>query len=673
MFCYGCGNELHEDDKFCQHCGSKVRLPKEEEGVHKYIVPIKWWLLAGVVGVMMMFFVGWWIVGKGSADAPEPLVEQTDQVESVQEEPSVVEKPSAVEEPTGVEEVVQQSGEEEPEVTAEAQKIHYLNSGEAVFEQILIYANRYVPATRNKEYKWDATLFYGLEEISPTNPEDGKINGYDLEKKQLINGDTKNRIEYEIYRNPSTNKVNKIVSIENKGDYLEITDYYYTDEGKVNFIFVREDINYIPSYAKPQVDGERYYFSQDVLVKWRTVTQGEQLNFVVGKQEEARGGNTGTVKVFDRLTAAQQGSYNDKEKQMINAAYNTYDSVLKAEGISEIVGYIQDPDGGGMVGATITLYIEGIEQQVFECVTNQEGLYRIILPSKDTTYRLHVSKPGYVETTIHDIRLNKQLVGVYQETVCLIQDVSGALYNVQLTLSDALNVYQGNMMPLGEAYVTIRKGINNRVGEIYRNSQADYDGNVAMSLEPGSYTAEVSKPGYIVSYYTLVARQSNESISMNTSPILSDDEVRIVLTWGDEPADLDSHLFTPYDSSSGDTTYHIWYGNKQDDSANNLDVDDQDAYGPETMTINHIGNGRYKYYVVDFTNCVANDTTAYDMSLSGARVCVYTKEGLIQTFYVPRNKPGVIWEVFEIRNKMIIPIQRYYHTIDDKTWWHNEK
>ena len=106
---------------------------------------------------------------------------------------------------------------------------------------------------------------------------------------------------------------------------------------------------------------------------------------------------------------------------------------------------------------------------------------------------------------------------------------------------------------------------------------------------------------------------------------------------------------------------------------NNLDVDDTDGYGPETTTIPLLKNGLYKYYVADYTNCSGSNPASYDMSYSGATVNVYTSNGLTATFTVPRNTPGVIWEVFEIRNGAIVPLQRYYSNIEDKSWWHNDK
>lgn len=154
------------------------------------------------------------------------------------------------------------------------------------------------------------------------------------------------------------------------------------------------------------------------------------------------------------------------------------------------------------------------------------------------------------------------------------------------------------------------------------------------------YTAEIVKQGYDNTYYNFAVRPDMEEVQINASPKLTEGEVRIVLTWGSTPNDLDSHLFTPYDNVFGDTTYHIWYGNRSDAVGNNLDVDDVNGYGPETVTIPALKNGLYKYYVADFTNCSGNRTASYDLSHSGARVNVYTSNGLTASFTVPSNMPG---------------------------------
>lgn len=547
-----------------------------------------------------------------------------------------------------------------------------LNSKDAKLESIDVFANNYSPAKRNKKYTWDKTLFYTLEEISPDNEKDGEINSYNIEKKQLINAQTGKKMEYEIYRNPDTDKVNKIVSIEYAGDVLKISDYYYNDKGKVSFIFTREDINYIPTYANPTIDGERYYFNKDVMVKWRIVKDSKMINYAVGKKEKSR--DAGKVTIYDKLSKTKKKAYDQKEIDMINAAYNTYNIVLAAEGISSIIGYVVDENGNPMNQAKIRLYSVQYDAWVLETTTDEMGLYSIIVPSGEAQYNIEAEYSGYVTTDLYNINMNNQSIGLYQENIYLVNS-TGSSYDMQLVLCDALNkaVNYDGMVRLSNASVNIRTGINHEEGDIYQSGEADSEGLVTINLAEGTYTAEINKSGYATTYYTVVAKAGNEVLQINTSPILGENEVRIVLTWDSNPSDLDSHLFTPYDSSSGDSTYHIWYGNKTDNNFNNLDVDDTDGYGPETMTINHLGNGLYKYYVADYVNCSNGDTSSTAMSTSGARVSVYTKEGLVQSFYVPNNRSGVIWELFEIRNKRIIPIQRYYSNIADKTWWKNEK
>ena len=142
----------------------------------------------------------------------------------------------------------------------------------------------------------------------------------------------------------------------------------------------------------------------------------------------------------------------------------------------------------------------------------------------------------------------------------------------------------------------------------------------------------------------------------------------MVLTWGETPNDLDSHLFT----SSGSDTQQVWYSNRSDDYGNWLDVDDTSSYGPETITISQFDASKYyKYCVVDFTNSGAGNTNSTEMSYSGANVSVYNNNGLIASYNMPKNVNALVWEVFEIRNGVVSPIQRYYNnnSVENNYWW----
>lgn len=298
-------------------------------------------------------------------------------------------------------------------------------------------------------------------------------------------------------------------------------------------------------------------------------------------------------------------------------------------------------------------------------MTDENGRYRLYIPSDAYIYRLEIAKQGFLSEIIYGIEPTGEIVELIQENVCLFRNGEGG--SMYFTLRHAfMDEY------LDEATIYIRKGINNRSGEIYDTLKYNVDEDTGIRLDPGNYTLEIKMPGYQTAYKNIRFSLDN-CITILLSPTLHDGEVRIVLDWGYYPNDLDSHLFTPYNGEKSEEFYHIWYGNDQDPYGNNMDVDDTDGYGPETMTIKDLKNGCYKYYVADFTHCIDGDPTSYEMSESGAQVNVYTSEGDVQTFYVPTNRSGVIWEVFEIRNGRINRINHYYNQIEDKEWWHQEK
>ncbi|HDR9507932.1 TPA: tetratricopeptide repeat protein [Burkholderia cepacia] len=116
------------------------------------------------------------------------------------------------------------------------------------------------------------------------------------------------------------------------------------------------------------------------------------------------------------------------------------------------------------------------------------------------------------------------------------------------------------------------------------------------------------------------------------------DGLRVVLTWGATPQDLDSHMAYPGN--------HIYFRSKRGANAN-LDVDDTDGYGPETVTLERKRDGEtYVYAVHDYTDRDNPSTMA--LSQSQAKVFVYVGESLVRTYYVPRNQSGNLWTVFRI-------------------------
>ena len=126
------------------------------------------------------------------------------------------------------------------------------------------------------------------------------------------------------------------------------------------------------------------------------------------------------------------------------------------------------------------------------------------------------------------------------------------------------------------------------------------NGNFAFdTFLTGTYSATASAPGYSDSTrnVTIVEGESTE-LNFALSPHLASGEYRIVLAWGENPRDLDSHLYTPQLADGSE--HHIWYGGRGNLDVSpfaNLDVDDTSGFGPETITISQGFDGFYSYKI----------------------------------------------------------------------------
>ncbi|RJL30270.1 YfaP family protein [Pectobacterium polaris] len=140
-------------------------------------------------------------------------------------------------------------------------------------------------------------------------------------------------------------------------------------------------------------------------------------------------------------------------------------------------------------------------------------------------------------------------------------------------------------------------------------------------------------------YSDLVVKCPCDGMTYAVSPVMKSlDGMRIVLTWGEKPADLDSHLIYPGN--------HIYFSHKKGRDAN-LDVDDTDSFGPETITIDKKRLGEsYIYAVHDYSN--GDKANSLALSASSAKVFVYVGSSQVRSYSVPLNKTGNIWTVFRL-------------------------
>jgi hypothetical protein len=161
-----------------------------------------------------------------------------------------------------------------------------------------------------------------------------------------------------------------------------------------------------------------------------------------------------------------------------------------------------------------------------------------------------------------------------------------------------------------------------------------------IDVPVGTQTIRASASGYFSQdQESTVAVGETATANFVLSPALPEGSMRIVLTWGTDPADLDSHLWLPL--SQEEEIYFNHRGNCSADPYACLDVDDVNSYGPETITIQTLYAGNYRFAVHRFDG---NGSLAG----SGAHVQVYDSTGLIGDFYAPASGSGDWWHVFDI-------------------------
>lgn len=185
---------------------------------------------------------------------------------------------------------------------------------------------------------------------------------------------------------------------------------------------------------------------------------------------------------------------------------------------------------------------------------------------------------------------------------------------------------------IADAEVLVQKnGAQTVVGRTDGNGRVNLDTGF---IDDGASLLIVKKPGYS----NLVAKCPCKGMTYAISPVMDSlDGLRVVLSWGATPRDLDSHIAYPNN--------HIYFSAKQGRDAL-LDVDDTDSYGPETITLHKKAFGdAYVYAVHDYLNRTSPNST--ELGNSQAKVFVYIGQSLVRTYYVPKQ-PGNLWTVFRI-------------------------
>lgn len=178
-----------------------------------------------------------------------------------------------------------------------------------------------------------------------------------------------------------------------------------------------------------------------------------------------------------------------------------------------------------------------------------------------------------------------------------------------------------------------------------RETSTDRKGAFSVELDPDVYEVTITAEGYVAEIFEFeMGEDKNYSGEQYViSPELAEGSARIVLEWGAEPQDLDSYLIG--DSDNGESIFVSYYrktASSGGETLAELDVDDINGYGPETITLYNL-NGVYRYTVVDYR--LTNTLQEY-----GATVKVYLPGQVRPEIITVAPGAGVenIWEVFAL-------------------------
>ena len=152
----------------------------------------------------------------------------------------------------------------------------------------------------------------------------------------------------------------------------------------------------------------------------------------------------------------------------------------------------------------------------------------------------------------------------------------------------------------------------------------------------------------------------NEENNSEDETTLVEIDLLIELRWQKGAEDLDAHLLVPDPENSEQEGYHIYYDNQGsaiDDNGNFIEYPyaglDQDILTyhdglPERIKIEKLYEGRYIYFVKNFTMYVAEDGEEIP-EISDSEAMVIVRENGERTEYKPENQTGMYWYLFEIK------------------------
>lgn len=263
-------------------------------------------------------------------------------------------------------------------------------------------------------------------------------------------------------------------------------------------------------------------------------------------------------------------------------------------------------------------------------------------------YIMTIQKEGYIDTQ-YTVIVHSNEDNVFNPVIAMISKNYEGIGNASGNVVDSITSDGVDGLTL-----RFRKGLNETKDTILMEIKTGADGFYSVeNLTAGYYTVQIIDERNVdeeVKYQggIMIVRILGGYTLDNQNGVVSNglihEQLRIVLSWGAAPSDLDSHLLGV---TSDGMRCHMYYANKVITNSQNvvefeLDLDDTTSYGPETTTIYQPINDNYEFYVYNFSS-----GSDQELMNSGAMVQVYrgSDSKPWYTFYVPQQQ-GYYWNVF---------------------------
>lgn len=285
---------------------------------------------------------------------------------------------------------------------------------------------------------------------------------------------------------------------------------------------------------------------------------------------------------------------------------------------------------------------DGADLLIRTVYTDADGRYKVDNLA-DGTYCIVITATNYKQCSFDDVKIVHSTVMTADVAEMVKRDDSTGTLRfkiVSAVTGEELKDWNYNIRSINTVY------------DMEDISGTSGNGIFEREVACGNYQVTISKKDYITASQVVnVAYKKDNTVVIAVSPCLesidSSEDIRFVLTWGEEPMDLDSHVFIK--NKDQQVVGRVYFDSDEYEDENtsvNLDVDDRDSYGPETITIAKASNDyTYSYYVYDYTN--EDCEGVKELSLSSAKVSVYAGEKLLYAFNVPYNRNATAWKVFD--------------------------